>query len=135
MSTISYSNIKDFSEKDLQELFLSVGWSSADYPDKLKVAMQNSHKVVSAWEGDKLVGLMNCLSDGVMTAYFHYLLVMPDYHNMGIGRTLVNMMLEEYKDYARKVLIAYDNEINFYKHCGFEIGKEKTPMFITYLTT
>ncbi|MFH0926533.1 MAG: hypothetical protein V1872_13045 [bacterium] len=44
-------------------------------------------------------------------------------------------MVEEYKDYARQVLIAYDKEVGFYKRCGFEIGTDKTPMFITYLTT
>jgi hypothetical protein len=44
-------------------------------------------------------------------------------------------MLNEYKDFARKVLIAYDMEIEFYQRCGFEIGTDKTPMFITYLTT
>jgi len=44
-------------------------------------------------------------------------------------------MLEQYKDYARKVLIAYDKEIEFYKKCGFEMGKSTTPMAITYLTT
>lgn len=103
--------------------------------DRLQVAMRNSHSVISAWDGSQLVGLMNCLSDGIMTAYFHYLLVRPEYHDRGIGRTLVQKMLEQYQDYARKVLIAYDEEIAFYQRCGFEAGTGKTPMQITYLTT
>lgn len=138
---IKYKQIKDFPERELQELFLSVEWDSGNYPDKLKKAIGNSHRVYSAWchenenGNEKLVGLINSLSDGVMTVYFHYLLVVPEYHNMGIGKELVSLMLEEYKDYARIAVIAYDSEIEFYEKCGFEIGEDKSPMFVTYLRT
>ena len=132
---ITYKTSKEFTAAQLQDLFLSVEWSSGNYPDKLQAAMINSHTVFSAWEGDKLVGLMNCLSDGIMTAYFHYLLVRPESQDQGVGKELVALMLGVYKDYARKVLIAYCEEIGFYQRCGFEIGEGKAPMFITYLTT
>lgn len=39
---IIYKQTKTFTEKELGELFLSVNWSSGQYPDKLKVAMENS---------------------------------------------------------------------------------------------
>lgn len=132
---IKYKNIKDFNEKELQELFLSVEWDSGNYPDKLKKAISNSHRVYSAWDNEKLVGLINSLSDGVMTVYFHYLLVMPEYQSLGIGKELVNLMLEEYKDFARKAVIAYDREVEFYKKFGFEVGEDKSPMFVNYLKT
>lgn len=132
---IKYKKIKDFKERELQELFLSVEWDSGNYPNKLKRAIMNSHAVYSAWDNDKLVGLINSLSDGVMTVYFHYLLVNPDYHGNGIGKKLVNLMLEKYKDFARKVVIAYDSEVEFYKKCGFEVGEDKSAMFVTYLKT
>jgi GNAT superfamily N-acetyltransferase len=132
---IQYTNTKEFDKTQLQDLFLSVQWSSGNYPDQLQIAMRNSDKVISAWDGDKLVGLVNALSDGIMTAYFHYLLVRPEYQAKGIGEQLMSRILNNYKDYARKVLIAYDKEIPFYQKCGFEIGKDKTPMFVTYLTT
>lgn len=132
---IVYSDSKDLEAGQLQSLFASVNWDSANYPDKLAIAIRNSDKVVTAWCGGTLVGLMNALSDGVMTAYFHYLLVRPEYHGSGVGQTLVKMMLDHYADYARKVLIAYDEETGFYEHCGFEIGTGKSPMFVTYLKT
>jgi ribosomal protein S18 acetylase RimI-like enzyme len=132
---IQYLTIQSFECSQLQQLFLSVKWSSGDFPDKLQAAMKNADKVVSAWDGEKLVGLMHAVSDGVMTAYFQYLLVHPDYQSRGIGKTLVNAMLDTYQDCARKVLIAYDKEIEFYKNCGFLVGAGKTPMFITYLAT
>ena len=58
-----------------------------------------------------------------------------DYHGQGIGEKLMSLMLEEYKDYLRKVLIAYPKALEFYKRCGFHVADEKIPMFITTLKT
>ena len=132
---ITYKTTKIFKKADLENLFLSVEWSSGKYPDKLVRAMKNSDSVISAWDGKKLIGLINALSDGIMTAYFHYLLVHPDYQSKGIGKNLVEKILKKYKPYARKVVIAYNREIEFYKKCGFKTGEKASPMFITYLTT
>ena len=132
---IEYKDIKSFEEKQLERLFLSVNWSSGQYPDKLKIAMENSHSVFSAWEDETLVGLVNVLSDGIMTAYIHYLLVHPEYHGKGIGQELINSCKEKYEGFPRTVIIAYDERVSFYKRMGFEVGAGKTPMFITSLTT
>jgi GNAT superfamily N-acetyltransferase len=135
MKNIQYKTTKNFSENELKELFLSVNWSSGNYPEKLVIAMENSSSVFSAWNGDKLVGLINILDDGIMTAYAHYLLITPEYQHIGIGENLIKLVADKYKDYLRIILIAYDKEIGFYEHCGFTVGEEKVPMFITSLWT
>lgn len=135
MKNIQYKTTKNFSENELKELFLSVNWSSGNYPEKLVKAMENSSSVFSAWDGEKLVGLINILDDGIMTAYAHYLLITPEYQHIGIGENLVKLVAEKYKDYLRIILIAYDKEIGFYEHCGFTVGEGKVPMFITSLWT
>ena len=132
---ITYKDIRDFSEKDLEELFLSVDWSSGHFPEKLVVAMKNFKTVFSAWDEEKLVGMICVMDDGIMNAYVHYLLVNPVYHGKTIGRTLVEMVKEKYKDYLRVAVIAYDNEARFYENCGFEKSKDASPMFITSLWT
>lgn len=132
---IEYKLDKTIPENELKNLFLSVEWSSGQYPKRLKAALENSDTLLSAWDGDKLVGLINALSDKVMTVYFHYLLVVPEYQSRGIGRKLVEMMLDKYQEYDRKVLIAYNDKLEFYKKCGFVPHDDKTPMFITDLTT
>ena len=132
---IVYRDTKDFNSNQLKELFLSVDWSSGHYPEKLVLAMKNSGSVFSAWENGKLVGLINALDDGIMTAYVHYLLINPAYQGNGIGNELVRLLSEKYKDYLRIVLIAYEKETGFYQHCGYEIGEGKVPMFITSLWT
>lgn len=132
---ITYKNIHDFKQSDLQELFLSVDWSSGHYPEKLVIAMKNFETVYTAWDKDKLVGLICAMDDGVMTAYIHYLLVNPNYQDMGIGKKLVEKMKDRYKDYLRIVIVAYNEEIGFYESCGFEKADGASPMFITELWT
>lgn len=121
--------------KELEELFLSVEGSSGHYPDKLEIAMRNYATVYTAWDGDRLIGLLSAMDDGIMTAYIHYLLVRPEYQGRGVGKMLLERTKEKYKDYLRIALVAYDKECGFYEHLGFKKGKDETPMFITSLWT
>ncbi len=132
---IKYKNTHDFTESDLQDLFLSVEWSSGHFPDKLVIAMQNFERVYSAWDGDRLIGLICAMDDGIMTAYIHYLLVRPEYQGQGIGKRLIGMTKEAYKDYLRIVIVAYNDEVSFYEACGFKKSEDSSPMFITELWT
>ncbi len=125
----------DFTPDQLQDLFLSVEWSSGHFPDKLAVAMRNFKTVFSAWDGDKLIGMICAMDDGVMNAYVHYLLVRPEYQGKGVGQQLVERIKAQYKDYLRIVVVAYDKEIGFYEHCGFNRATDASPMFITELWT
>ena len=129
--SIRYSDIKEIDVQPLEELFLSVQWDSAKFPEKLQQAIAGSHTVVTAWDNDKLVGLVNALSDGAMTAYFHYLLVHPDYQKLGIGRELMHRILIQYADYYRKVLISYDHSVDFYEKYDFEVHPDCKAMYIT----
>jgi len=132
---ITYCDTHDFTPQALQDLFLSVEWSSGHYPDKLATAMQNFETVYSAWDGNRLVGLISAMDDGVMTAYVHYLLVCPEYQHRGIGKRLVGMTRERYRDYLRIVVVAYNAELEFYRSCGFQKAEDASAMFITSLWT
>ena len=133
--TISYSDTHHFTPQSLEHLFLSVEWSSGHFPDKLAVAMQNFKTVYSAWDGDKLVGMVCAMDDGIMNAYVHYLLVDPAYQGQTIGRTLVERIRQKYASYLRIAVIAYDEETHFYEQCGFRKADHASPMFITSLWT
>lgn len=133
--SITYKNTHDFSEQDLKDLFLSVEWSSGHFPDKLVVAMKNFKTVISAWDGETLVGMICAMDDGIMNAYVHYLLVRTEYQGQSIGKELVERVKEIYKNYLRVVVVAYNEELAFYEHCGFKKADDASAMFITSLWT
>lgn len=76
---ITYSQDREFTKEELEELFLSAGWDSGRYPERLKRAMHGYSLVISARDGGKLAGLICAMDDGEMTAYVHYLLVAPEW--------------------------------------------------------
>ena len=127
---IEYKTIKEIEKQQLQDLFLANKWDSGNYPDKLQVAIRNSAAVYTAWDGDKLIGLINVISDGIMNAYLHYVLVHPDYQGHGIASKLIKMFLEEHKNYMRRVIISYPESISFYEKNGFKDSGTKNTLKI-----
>lgn len=132
---IRLDETREFDRDALQDLFRSVEWDSANYPDALQECLRGSHTVVSAWIGERLVGLANAISDGCMTAYAPYVLVRPEFQGQGVGRLIMERLVERYRDLPRLALISYDNATGFYERCGFTRGDGKTPMFRTSLLT
>lgn len=131
---ITYKMTKDFSCEQLQTLFTSVGWLSANYPERLKIAINNSATVISAWDGETLIGLVNAIDDGELTAYAHYLLVNPEYQHLGIGSNLIEGLKKKYEGYLYLLLISEHNEtVNFYNKLGFEVSEGAVPMVLKTL--
>ncbi len=126
---IVYTEEKKFDVKQVQELFLSIHWVSGQYPTRLHKALMNSSTVISAWDGERLVGLVRVLDDSELVAYMHYVLVHPDYQGQGIAGHMIEMMKEKYKDYLYvEVMPEERKNASFYEKHGFQIMKDGVAM-------
>lgn len=118
---IEYRETKKFTAVELQRLFLSVHWESGNYPEKLVRAMSNSSHVISAWDGNKLVGLVRALDDGETIAFLHYLLVDPVYQGQHIGDELMKRVMSYFENLLYVKVISSDPKtIAFYERYGFK---------------
>ncbi|MCR4874677.1 MAG: GNAT family N-acetyltransferase [Clostridia bacterium] len=118
---IEFKETKLFSKEAVVELFKSVNWPEANYPDKLFAALQNSETVICAFDGEKLVGLIRVLDDGEIFAIIHFLLVNPNYQGMHIASDLVKLAKEKYKDIMYfKVVPIDEGAKKFYLKQGFK---------------
>ena len=80
----------------------------------------NSSTVLTAWDEDRLVGLIRVLDDTEMLAQIHYLLVHPDYQGYGIAGKLIEKIKEKYKNYLYIEGMPEDkNNVAFYVKHGF----------------
>lgn len=122
--TLRFSNQKNFDQVQLKELFTSVGWESAKEPQTLVLAFLFSSNVISCWHGDKLVGIIRSMDDGYWSANIDCLVVHKDYQGKGIGRKLLEVLLEQIKD-IKYINVAPDSrkQIKFYKKAGFSLIK------------
>ncbi len=127
---IKISDTRDIKIEHVIELYKANGWSAADKPDELFNALINSHSLITAWDGDKLTGLGNSISDGFLVVYYPHLLVHPGYQGKGIGKMIMDRMFKKYKDFHMQMLTADDKAIDFYKKVGFVRAGKTEPMWI-----
>lgn len=130
---IKYTEEKVFTQRQIEELFLSVNWISGKYPDRLYKALLESSTVITAWDEERLVGLVRVLDDGGMLAYMHYVLVHPDYHGSGIAGTMIEKIKEKYKHYLYlEVMPEESKNAPFYERFGFQKMKDGVAMQICH---
>ena len=129
MSNIVFTEEKKFTEKQVEDLFLSVNWVSGNYPSRLHKALKHSSTVITAWDNDRLVGLLRALDDSEMVAYIHYVLVHPDYQGNGIAGTMVEKTKDKYKDYLYIEIMPEERKnATFYQKHGFQIMADGVAM-------
>ena len=130
---ITYTEEKRFNQEQIEKLFLSVGWISGKYPGRLYQALLHSSTVLSAWDRERLIGLVRVLDDGGMLAYIHYVLVHPEYHGNGIAGTMIEKVKEKYRQYLYlEVMPEESRNASFYEHFGFQKMKDGVTMQICH---
>ena len=83
--------------------------------------MENSTYVVSAWDGDKLVGFVRALSDDETVAFIHYLLVDPEYQKCNIGDGLMSRIMKNFDNLLYvNIMPSEPKTIPFYERYGFK---------------
>ncbi len=126
---ITYTEEKKFTQDAIQRLFLSVGWVSGQYPSRLYKALMHSSTVITAWDGDRLIGLARLLDDSELVAYMHYVLVDPAYHGQGVASAMMEMVKEKYKDYLYiEIMPEESKNAAFYERFGFQILSDGVAM-------
>ena len=126
---ITYRRCKHCTALQLEELFSSVGWHSAKYPERLALALSNSSRVVSAWDGQRLVGLIRGQDDGCWQACIDCLLVSPAYQGQGVGSALLNTLIKEYADFLSVDVVPEEKKnVAFYEKFGFHVMEAGTPL-------
>ena len=133
MNQIAYTQEKKFTKEQVQKLFLSVGWVSGEYPERLYKALMHSSTVITAWDGEQLVGLVRVLDDSEMTAYMHYVLVDPRYHGCGIAGHMVEMVKEKYKEYLYiEIMPEESKNAAFYQRFGHKHSSSYRHVFTCF---
>ncbi len=115
---------------EVLEIYRANAWSSAEKPEELLAALQNSHSLVTARVHGRLVGLVNAISDGHLVVYYPHMLVHPEFQRQGIGRKLMTVILNRYAGFHQHVLTADGDAVRFYESVGFVRAGKTEPMWI-----
>lgn len=117
-------------QDEVVDLYQANHWSSAEKPVQLMAALLNSHALVTARAGTRLVGLGNAISDGHLVVYYPHMLVHPDYQRQGVGKKMMQAMQTRYAGFHQQMLTADGDAVDFYRALGFERAGKTQPMWI-----
>ena len=123
MAEIIYKHNSSFKEDDILNLYDSLGWIEyTKNMEKLIKALNNSLYILTAWDKNKLVGLIRVVGDGETIIYIQDILILRQYQRQGIGSKLLKTVFNKYKNVRQKVLLTDNTKKTrlFYETNGFK---------------
>ncbi len=82
--------------------------------------VKNSNLVVSAWDGDELIGIARSVTDFHYACYLSDLAVDQKYQTNGVGKKLLALTQEQLYEECKLILVAAPDANSYYEHLGFE---------------
>lgn len=103
----------------LADLRESVGWNRMESAYRNPIIASYYH--ISVYTSEKLIGYIDCVSNGVTDAYIQDLMVHPDYQGKGLGTELMNQMIAYLKGkHIFMISVVYEESLKpFYAKFGF----------------
>jgi GNAT superfamily N-acetyltransferase len=121
MSTIAYRHNLPLDPSEVARVFDASGITrpTADLPRIARMFAAPS-LVISAWHGDRLVGLSRSLTDHAYCCYLSDLAVDKAYQGQGIGQALIARTRAVIGDEVSLILLAAPGAMSYYPAVGFE---------------
>lgn len=121
--SVNIQEYTNYNETEILALYSSVGWSGyTNNPQLLRLGFENSLLILGAYEDNRLVGIIRAVGDGHTIIFVQDLLVHPQYQRRGIGKTLLQTLLDKYRQVRQIELVADESpELTvFYQTVGFK---------------
>lgn len=121
-SSVCFSDRTDLDLVAVQALFdVTAFWARDRDLDDLATAIAHSQPVITAWDGDRLIGFARATSDGVYRATIWDVVIHPDYQGAGLGRKLIHTVLSHpHMIRVERVYLMTTNQREFYERIGFQ---------------
>lgn len=124
-------------EEAYHGLYQSTGWDADGFWSKelLAKALANSWYVLSAYEGDNLVGSGRIVSDGYMQCLICEMIVLPAYRGQGVGKEIMVRLLDYCKEQNIRwvQLSCAKGKQGFYQQFGFQARDADAPGMFLFL--
>jgi len=85
----------------------------------LKTAYSNSMFKTLAWDGGRIVAAGRAVADGVDCSYLCDIVVHPSYQGSGLGKELIQRLIDLSRGHRKIILYAVPGREQFYAKFGF----------------
>ena len=108
---------------DVQEIIQVYRSSSLNRPvddvERIQKMYDNSNLVVTAWDGESLVGIARSLTDFSFCCYLSDLAVLEEYQHQGIGKKLIELTKKKIGEQCMLLLLSAPSAMGYYSKVGF----------------
>jgi predicted N-acetyltransferase YhbS len=119
--TLTYQTEPTITATELADIFVRSGIRRpADDLPRLAKMIEKADLLITARNGEKLVGVARSLTDFCFACYLSDLAVDHDYQKQGIGKELIRLTREAIGDGTVLLLIAAPEAMDYYGKVGFE---------------
>ena len=123
MSTgfIVYYTNKPLHTTDIINVYQSSGINRPiDDAERITEMYANSNLVISAWDGEQLVGVARSLTDFSYCCYLSDLAVNMEYQKHGIGKRLIELTKDAMGERSMLLLLSAPTAMDYYPKIGFD---------------
>ena len=117
------AEIRDIRPADAEgarQLLAANGWTgSVSSPDRFRVLLSRSQHALVAVEEGEVVGFLRALTDGLENGYISMLVVSDKHRRKGIGRALVNAVVDPERKLTWVLRAARAGAPEFWEKVGF----------------
>jgi len=89
-----------------------------DQPDRIEKMLDHGNVTITAWDGEKLVGISRAVTDFSFCCYLSDLAVDREYQHQGIGKELVRLTHETAGMETQLILLAAPAATEYYPKIG-----------------
>ena len=106
---------------EIIELYKSSGMPRpVNDKERITKMYENSNLVVTAWNGELLVGVSRCLTDFCWSCYLADLSVRHEYKGKGIGKKLVELTKDRIGEQTMLLLLSVPTAMEYYPKIGLK---------------
>ncbi|WCT10743.1 GNAT family N-acetyltransferase [Mucilaginibacter jinjuensis] len=118
---ITYKTDVKPTTQQIIDLYNSAGLKRpTDDAERIGKIYENSNLVITAWDGDLLVGVSRTLTDFYYSSYLADLAVKLEYQKEGIGKKLVYLTKETLGDQCMMLLLSAATAMEYYPKIGMD---------------
>jgi N-acetylglutamate synthase-like GNAT family acetyltransferase len=88
--------------------------------DRIAEMYRNSDLIITAWDGDRMVGVSRSITDWCYCCYLSDLAIHKEYQKHGIGKELVRLTKEALGPRVMLLLLAAPSATEYYPKIGME---------------
>ncbi|MBO1510956.1 GNAT family N-acetyltransferase [Metabacillus bambusae] len=117
---ITYKVNAEINAEELSSVFRASGIKRpVDDLPRLERMIDHADILISAWDGNNLVGIARAITDFSYCCYLSDLAVDKNYQKNGIGKELIALLKDELGEEVALLLLASQEAMEYYPRIGF----------------